>query len=148
MMKAAFFKGTKSGLAALFDIGVHEWEAGDYAHVELVFSDGSSGSSTFLDGGVRVAKAGTINFADGTQWDLLELPGLDEPAALAWFATHDGDKYDLWGDAHFVIGLIRQKDRQEFCSEAVGSALGFEQAWRFDPNALYFALKRLCLAHQ
>lgn len=145
-MKAAFFKGTKPGLAALFDIGVHEWEAGSYAHSELVLSDGRACSSTFLEGGVRIAPAGTINFADASQWDLLDLTGLfDEAAALAWFTAHKGDKYDSWGDAHFVCGFIHQKPNAEFCSEAVASALGFEDAWRLDPNALYFVLKRFCV---
>lgn len=144
-MRAAFFKGTKPGLAALFDIGVHEWEEGTYAHVELVLSDGRSASSTFLDGGVRFTTPGSINFADTTQWDVIDLPGFDEAAAIAWFNAHESDKYDSWGDAHFVCGLIHHKSNEEFCSEAVGTALGFEQAWRFDPNALYFAVKR-CVA--
>lgn len=147
-MKAAFFKGTKPGLAALFDIGVHVWEAGSYAHVELVLSDGRSASSTFLDGGVRFTEPGTVNFADATQWDVLDLAGFDEAAAIAWFDAHDGDSYDVWGDAHFVCGFIHQKPNAQFCSEAVGAALGFEQAWRFDPNALYFAVKRACAMAQ
>lgn len=145
-MKAAFFKGTKPGIAALFDIGVHEWEEGNYAHVELVLSDGRSASSTFLDGGVRFTPPGSIDFSDAAQWDLVDLTGLDEAVAVAWFTQHEGDKYDTWGDAHFVCGLIHHKPHEEFCSEAVGTALGFEQAWRFDPNALCFALKRVMQA--
>ncbi|MEX3935078.1 hypothetical protein AB4Y32_25355 [Paraburkholderia phymatum] len=141
-MKAAFFKGSSSGLGALVDFGIRAWEDGSYSHVELVFSDGRSGSSTSTDGGVRFTSAGSINFSDASQWDLLDLEGFDEVAALAWFDKHAGDKYDLWGDAHFVVGLIHENKREEFCSEAVGAALGFEQAWRFDPNALYYALKR------
>lgn len=145
-MKAAFFKGTKSGLAALFDIGVHVWESGIYAHVELVLSDGRAASSTFLEGGVRIAPAGTIDFSDASKWDVLELDGLfDEAAALEWFTAHEGDKYDVWGDARFVCGLIHQRPHEEFCSEAVGAALGFDESWRLDPNALYCALKRFCL---
>lgn len=146
MMKVAFYKGTKPGLAALFDIGVHAWEAGNYAHVELILSDGRAASSTFLEGGVRIAPAGSIDFSE-KDWDFLELPeGFDEATAVAWFEQHDGDKYDCWGDAHFVVGFIRQKANQQFCSEAVGAALGFEQSWRFDPNAFYYALKRVCEA--
>ncbi|MFT4064262.1 hypothetical protein [Paraburkholderia sp.] len=143
-MKIAFFKGTKTGLAALFDIGVHAWEQGNYAHVELILSDGRALSSTFLDGGVRFAPAGTIGFDDTTQWDVIDLGDVfDEAAAIAWGTAHDGDKYDCWGDAHFVCGFIHEKPNEEFCSEAVGAALGFEEAWRLDPNALAVAVKRI-----
>jgi hypothetical protein len=146
-MRAAFYKGTKPGLAALFDIGVHEWEAGDYAHCELIFSDGSAASSTFLEGGVRIAAPGSIDFTNG-QWDFIDLSkGFDEPAARKWFEQHDGDKYDCWGDAHFVCGFIHEKPNQEFCSEAVGAALGFTQSWRLDPNAFYVALARVAAAY-
>jgi hypothetical protein len=144
-MKAAFFKGTKSGLSALFDIGVHVWEAGNYAHVELVLSDGRACSSTFLEGGVRIAPAGTIDFNE-KDWDFLDLAGFDEAAALSWFEQNDDAKYDVWGDAHFVVGFIHQSAKQFFCNEAVGTALGFEQPWRFDPNSFYYALKRVIAA--
>ena len=129
-MKAAFFKGTKKGIAALFDIGVHEWEAGKYAHVELVLDDGRACSSTFLEGGVRIAPAGSIDFLTN-DWDFVDLSAFDQDAALAWFEAHNGDKYDSWGDAHFVIGFVRQSENKYFCSEAVGSALGFTESWRF-----------------
>lgn len=141
-MRAAFFKGTKSGLSALFDICVHVWEAGQYAHVELLLTDGRSASATFLDGGVRFAPPGSIDFTDTTQWDIVDLPGFDEAAAINWFTKHDEDKYDLWGDARFVVGFIKQDSKAEFCSEAVGAALGFEESWRLDPNALYIVVKR------
>lgn len=144
-MRAAFFKGTKPGLAALFDIGVHEWEAGSYAHVELILSDGRACSSTFLEGGVRIAPAGSIDFND-TDWDYLDLTGFDEAAALAWFEQHAGEKYDTLGAAHFVIGLVHQSAKRFFCNESVGAALLFEQPWRFDPNSFYYALKRVIQA--
>lgn len=144
-MRAAFFKGTKPGLAALFDIGVREWEAGSYAHVELILSDGRACSSTFLEGGVRIAPAGSIDFND-KDWDFLDIVGLDEAAALAWFEQNAGAKYDVWGDAHFVLGFIHQNAKQFFCNESIGAALGFEQPWRFDPNSFYYALKRVMQA--
>jgi hypothetical protein len=146
-MKVAFFKGTKKGLSAIFDIGVHEWMAGSYAHVELVLSDGRACSSTFLEGGVRIAPAGSIDFNEA-DWDFLDATGFDEAAALAWFEAHDGAKYDVWGDAHFVIGFVRQSEKSFFCNESVGAALGFEQPWRFDPNSFYYALKRVIAAMQ
>lgn len=140
-MRAAFYKGRKPGIAGIFDVAVHHWEDGCYAHVELVFADGSSASSTFLDGGVRFTKPGDIDFT-ADDWDFIELVGFDEASARAWFEQHVGDKYDVWGDARFVCGLIHQRPHEEFCSEAVGAALELEDAWRFDPNALACALRR------
>jgi hypothetical protein len=146
-MRAAFFKGTKKGLAALFDIGVREWENGRYAHVELIFSDGYAASSTFLDGGVRFAAPGAIDF-NAEEWDFLDLSPLDEHAARAWFEANAGKGYDSWGDAHFVVGFISQSKDKYFCSEAVGAALGFIESWRFDPNALFCALDRVLAAYE
>jgi len=141
-MKAAFFKGHSAGLAGIFDIADHLWEEGDYSHCELVFSDGRSASSVLSDG-VRFTPKGTINFSDATQWDLLDLPGVLESAALTWFMKHQGEPYDILGDLHFVVGLIGHQEGHKFCSFACGAACGFEQSWRFDPNSLYVALKRL-----
>lgn len=145
-MKVAFYKGTKSGFSGLFEIAVRDWTAGQYAHAELILSDGRACSSTYLEGGVRTLPAGQLDVSDPALWDVLDISGLfDEAAALAWFAAHDGDKYDSWGDAHLVIGFVRQKDGAEFCSESIAAALGFDEAWRLDPNALYCVLKRFCL---
>jgi hypothetical protein len=145
-MQVAFFKGTKSGFSGLFEIAVREWTAGSYAHAELILSDGRACSSTFLEGGVRILPPGTLDVSDPALWDVLDITGLfDEAAALEWFTAHDGDTYDSWGDAHLVVGFIREKHGAEFCSEAVAAALAFEEAWRLDPNALYFVLKRFCL---
>jgi uncharacterized protein YycO len=143
-MKAAFFKGHSTGIAGIFDIADHLWMEGDYSHVELVFSDGRSASSV-LSNGVRFTTPGSIDFSDATQWDLLDLPGVDEAAAIAWFNAHAGEPYDVTGDLHFILGFISHEDGHKFCSFACGAACRFEQAWRFDPNALYVALKRLCL---
>lgn len=142
-MKAAFFKGTKSGFSGLFEIAVRAWEKGDYSHVELIFSDGRMASSTFLEGGVRVLPAGKLDVSDASLWDIVDLPMFDEDAAMKWFEDNDTEPYDVWGDAHFVIGFIPEGKKASFCSEAVGAALGFKQPWRLDPNALYCVLTRV-----
>jgi len=145
VLKAAFFKGRDSGLMGVFELADQAWEEGQYSHCELIFSDGRSASSV-LSKGVRFTAPGTINFNDPTQWDVLDLPGVDEASALAWFNQHAGQPYDILGDLHFVVGFIHHDDGHKFCSFACGAACGFEQSWRFDPNALYVALKRLCLS--
>lgn len=139
---AAFYKGTSSGLFGVFDKLDHAWENGQYSHVELVFSDGVNASSV-LDGGVRFEQPGVEKFSDPTQWSLVECSMFDEATARAWFTANQGKKYDVWGDAHFVVGFIKQSDNRYFCSEAVATALGFTEGWRFDPNALYVTLARI-----
>lgn len=145
--KAAFFKGTTPGLTAVIDWAIHTGTEGKYSHVELVFSDGRSGSS-IPGAGVRFSTPGSINFDDSTQWDLLDLTGLDEAAAIACFNTNLGHGYDYAGDAHFAIDLIHHDANDDFCSEICGYATGFEEAWRFDPNCFYVVLKRLAKSVQ
>lgn len=142
-MKVAFFKGTKSGFSGLFEIAVRAWEKGDYSHAELIFSDGRAASSMFLEGGVRILPAGKLDVSDPKLWDIVDVSMFDEAAALAWFEENDEQPYDVWGDVHFVVGFIPESKKAAFCSEAVAAALGFTQAWRLDPNALYCVLARL-----
>jgi uncharacterized protein YycO len=141
-MKAAFYKGTKSGFSGLFEIAVRAWGKGDYSHAELVFSDGRAASSTFLDKGVRILPAGQLDVSDVSLWDVIDLPMFDEAAAIAWFEANAGKPYDVWGDAHFVIGFIPESQKDFFCSESVAAALAFPQAWRYDPNTLFCTLSR------
>jgi hypothetical protein len=145
-MYLAFFKGQSSGLAGLFDVVDHAWMEGPHSHSELVFSDGRSASAT-LDSGVRFTVPGSINFADTTQWDCVQLSPkyFDEGQALLWYSKHDGCKYDVWGDAHFVDGLLHHQANHFFCSESNADALQFEQGWRLDPNALYIVAQRFSL---
>jgi hypothetical protein len=139
---AAFFKGTSPGLGAILDWAIHEQTDGIYSHVELVFSDGRSASSVG-GAGVRFTTPGSINFDDATRWDLVDLTGLDETAAIAWFTANAGKGYDYWGDARFVVGLLRPDTKDDFCSEACADALGFIEGWRFDPNCFSVVIKRL-----
>jgi hypothetical protein len=139
---AAFFKGTSPGLGALIDWAIHTATEGQYSHCELVFSDGRSASSV-PGAGVRFTAAGSINFSDATQWDLIDLSGLDEASALEVFNKNLGNAYDYRGDAHFALDLVHHDAHDDFCSEICGYALGLEQSWRFDPNALSVVVKRL-----
>jgi len=134
---AAFYKGTRPGLAGLYNRAVRAWEKGEYSHCELVFRHGQSGSSSFEDGGVRLK---AIDY-DPARWDMIPLPDYLEARALDWFDRHRGAGYDLAGNLHLVVGFIPQSRPRKFCSEAVGEALGLPEAWRFGPNALYTALR-------
>ena len=136
MMRAAFYKGTRPGLAGVYNHAVRAWTSSPYSHVEIAFSDGWSGSASFADGGVRLKR---IVF-DAEDWDLVELPAALEPAARAWFERHAGARYDLLGNLQFILTLFGNDQRRWFCSEACAAALGIAEPWRYDPGTLASAL--------
>jgi len=135
-MRAAFYKGTRPGIQGIYNRLVRAWTRGPYSHVELVFFDGYSASSSFLDGGVRFKK---IDF-DPEHWDFVEIPN-GEIKARNWFIRHEGQKYDVLGIAHLVVGFIGQAQNKWYCSEAVAEALGIQDSWRFEPNVLASLLR-------
>ena len=137
-MKLASYKGTRPGLAGLFNIAVRWWLGGKYSHTELVFSDGVSASSSWLDGGVRYR---LITF-DPAKWDLIEIDG-DEQAARQWFKDHAGDGFDIVGLFGFVWRRSTQNRARWFCSESVAASLGFLEPHRFDPCSLPCVFKRV-----
>jgi len=136
--RAAFYKGIRPGIAGIYSHAVQKWERGEYSHVELVFSDGMSASASFTDKGVRFKQ---IDYTKVEDWDFIELPAELEAGARQWFVDHDGEKYDLQGNFHLLIGFIPEDRNRKFCSEAAGYALGFPEAWRFGPNCLAAILR-------
>lgn len=134
--RAAFYRGTRPGIAGAYSYLVRAWTDSSYSHVELVFSDGWAGSSSFSDGGVRLKR---IDF-DPANWDFVELPAALEHAARAWFATYKGEKYDLLGNLQFILAPFGEDGRRWFCSEACAAALGLFEPWRYDPPTLASAL--------
>ena len=127
-VKVAFYKGRKR----FFNRAVAWWTRGPYSHCELIV-DGKSYSSSFLDGGVRVKE---IDY-DPDHWDIVELPWADAACAVDWYQKHMGLGYDVVGLIGFVARRVEDDRNRYFCSEAVASSLGYEDAWRFDPNTLY-----------
>lgn len=138
-MRAAFYKGTRPGLAGLYNRLVRFWSRGQYSHIELVFSSGLSASSSYMDGGVRYKK---IDF-DARKWDYIELPAHMEADAEAWFTRNAGKAYDFWSVLRFWQGWLPQGKDKYQCAEAVMAALGFDDAWRFEPNSAAAVLRRL-----
>lgn len=137
----AMYKATPSGIRGIYNRLVRLWERGPYSHCELVFSNGTSGSASFMDGGVRIKK---IEF-DLDKWDIIPLPNHLEAGALAYFDDHIGESYDLMGNLHLVIGFFPEGRRKKFCSEAIAGALGVPDPWRFGPNSLYSLLFTLSI---
>lgn len=143
-MKVAFYKGTRPGIEGLFNIGVRWWEKGPYSHTEAILEEYSDGtvlgaSSSFIDGGVRM-KVITL---DPQNWDVVDVPGVDVASVRAWFEAHKGLPYDLRGLVGFIIGPVPAEKNKYFCDEAVATAMGIEEAWRFDPNGFYQICRRL-----
>jgi hypothetical protein len=136
-VKIALYKSTRPGLSGLFNILTRWWIAGPYSHCELIFSDGMAASSSFLDKGVRFKQ---IDF-DPARWDFITVDG-DEAAARAWFEIHEGQGYDLLGLIGFMVRPITGQKHKWVCSEAVMAALGYEEAWRFDPCSMARAVCR------
>ena len=130
--RAAFYKGTKTGLAGIYNRLVRWIDKGQFSHCELIFSDGLSASASYMDGGVRFKQ---INF-DPALWDFIDLPPEKEAAARQWFRDHLGQGYDLAGNIHFILGPVSDSKSKWFCSEAAAAALGMDDPWRYGPNGL------------
>ncbi|OWW18403.1 hypothetical protein [Noviherbaspirillum denitrificans] len=140
-MLIAFYRGK----SRLFNRFVSWWTSGPYSHCEAVFELGSGmtgavlcWSSSYMDGGVR-KKVMTL---DPEHWDLLDVPAMSGEDALRWFADHRGDGYDLVG-LLATSAPFRQAIRKWFCNEAVGTAGGLSEAWRFNPNSFARICERL-----
>ena len=130
MFAVAFYKGTRPGIQGLYNILVRWWTRSPYTHCEMIFSDGLSASSSFLDGGVRFKQ---IDY-NPEHWDIIELPSELEQSARDWFEQHEGDSYDLIGNLGFVIGSVDDSKRKWFCSEVIMAALGVTEPGKFSPS--------------
>lgn len=138
-MRAAFYIGTRPGYQGIYNRIVKAWEPGDCSHVELIFSDGMSASSSLMDGGVRFKR---IDY-DPARWIILDLGDrFNEEYARQWFELRvkEGAKYDLLGQLHFVFSPIRGDALAYWCSEAVAAALQLHESWRYGPNILLAVL--------
>lgn len=141
-----FYKGTRPGIPGIYNRLVRARGRGKYSHVELAFSDGWSASSSFADGGTRFK---IIDYSD-SNWDYIDLPPEWESFARDWFvsAASNNNGYDIWGNVHIAIGFVPDSFKRYFCSEAIAKALNLDDAFRFEPNALYFVLRRMAEAYQ
>lgn len=136
-MLIAFYKGTRPGLAGLYNRGVRLVTKGAYSHAELIFSDGLSASASFADGGVRFK---AIEY-DPMRWDFEVAPDLLEAAARDWFRKHEGHAYDLLGNVHFLAPMVGDAAGKWSCAESIAEALGFDESWRYCPNSLAAAIR-------
>ncbi|MFZ6773021.1 hypothetical protein ACO0LB_09945 [Undibacterium sp. SXout7W] len=138
-MRIAFYAANHDGLPGIYNRLVKWWTRGRYSHVEILFTDGLCASSSFMDGGVRFKHIDL----DIKKWEFITVPDELEPAARAWFEQHQGQKYDVLGNVHFILSIVVGEKRKWFCSEAVAAALGIREPWRFDPNRLAAILRSM-----
>ncbi len=131
-MKLAFYKASKG---TLLDTAINIWTGGyGYSHVELVFSDGMSFSSSPREGEVRLKK---IDF-DPDKWEFCDLRNydMDEARVRAQAENFVGRDYDwkgifLW----FVLSIKKQDNSKWWCSEIIAFLLKW-QNFRISPNKL------------
>jgi hypothetical protein len=135
-MNLASYKSNRPGLRGLFNMAVRWWLGGKYSHTEIIFSDGMCGSSSWLDGGVRLKRIDI----KADHWDITPING-DEKSARHWFEIHQGQGFDLLGLLGFVWRRNTEHRGRWFCSEACAAALGFSEPHRFDPCSLPVALR-------
>lgn len=134
-MKLAFYKGTKKGISGVYNKGVRWIEDGKFSHVEMIFSNGLSGSASFMDGGVRYKK---IDYSvHPTDWEIVDCPWINESFAIDMFHKSLFKEYDLKGNVHFILGFIKNNGNKEFCSGLTAKCIGLNNAWQYAPNSLY-----------
>jgi hypothetical protein len=117
-MKLAFYRAIAGGLLDWL-IAMRHW--GKYSHVELVFSDGLSFSSSIRDGGVRFKR---IEYKPD-RWDFLDLPitAPEEYIVRRWAEDQLGKGYDKPGILAYINPLRKQDPNRYYCSEICCEAL-------------------------
>ena len=134
--RAAFYKKRRPGLAMIYSVAVQLWTRSPYSHCELIFSDGTSASSSFIDRGVRFKN---IDY-DSDHWDFIDLPDDLEQDARNWFVRHEHLPYDILGNITFIISPVNGSKNKWFCSEACLASLGVENPGRFSPGQAHAIL--------
>lgn len=132
-MKLALYKGTRPGVAGLYNRLGRALSHGPYSHVEVVFRDRKSASASFADGGFRIKP---IGYSSKHCWDFLTLPDALEPEARKRARDAWGIGYDVWGNVHFALGMVKDSRDKLFCSEGAALMLQWRDAWRYCPNSL------------
>jgi hypothetical protein len=106
-----------------------------YSHCELVFSDGTFGSASSRDGGVRLKY-----IEQNDHWDIYDIYDLDmtqemEQVIRAWFVIHKDEKYDWPGAIMSLFGVNWTSDDKKFCSYVCAQLLGLDPI--VTPQKLY-----------
>jgi len=139
-MKLAFYKSSKgTKIDKIIDIGTGMY---GYSHIELVFSDGMSLSSSPREGEVRFKE---ISY-DPNTWEYVDIDITEEQERLLRYKSSDlvGKKYDYFGILFwYIIPIKKQKNDKWWCSEICAYLLGWDE-FRVTPNkmARHYGLER------
>ena len=134
-MKIAFYKGTVKGYKGLFSLAIRWWEGGPYSHTEVIFSDGMSASSSFLDGGVRFKY---IEY-NPERWDIFEITDAvaTEREVRQWYEAREERRYDYMGVLSFIVKFLTPDPMKHFCSETQAASIWkMKNPKTIGPNAL------------
>lgn len=144
-MKLAFYKGTRPGLQGVFSVLARFCTRSKYSHVELVFSNGDSASSSFIDGGVRILSGDKQIEFNPQKWDFISINpekyGTSEKIIREWFENNSKTPYDLRAMLACALPIVGNSEEKYMCSEAIAHVLGLTDAWRYSPPVLYSAIK-------
>lgn len=95
----------------------------------------------------RAGKKGGVRFKriviHPEKWDIVPVDRRHYETAAIWGVVNSGLSYDwrlILGFIAWPFNLFKQRDSFSTCSKAVASALGFQDAWRFDPCVLHAAV--------
>lgn len=135
----AFYKGTRPGLAGLYNMLGRRLDHGPYSHSELILPEKYqrlSASASFIDGGVRFK---AIGYSSVGAWDFLPIPDPDDKLAdhaYNWTLDYNACRYDLKGNIRFVTNFVCHDETKWFCTESNMAMLKYpaDQAFRFGPS--------------
>jgi len=141
MMRVAFYKHHRTGMAGMFDALIRAVTGGPYSHCELIFPDGMAYSASIQDGGCRFKQ---IEF-DPARWDIVAIEV--DCLKVEWFCIAEGTcGYDYPGAFRFLVPALPQSKKRWFCSEVCCAALQAGglfpgvKAWQVHPNRLHALL--------
>jgi hypothetical protein len=120
----------------LFNGLIRRWTDSPYSHCELVVN-GMCYSSSIRDGGVRCKE-----FVNSPNWDLFDLPWVDEYKVTKYYFDTFGTKYG-WSDLinRHIFKLPISNGSGQFCSEWCADALQIPNARDYSPQTLYDLVK-------
>jgi hypothetical protein len=83
-------------------------------------------------GGVRFKR---IN-PNPRKWDIIDISDKDAVKAVQIFNKYEGCSYDYKLALSYLVFFIKQSPDKMICSEICAEALGYKQAWKYDPCLL------------
>jgi hypothetical protein len=163
-MKLLGYKGNGPGLSGLVDRLIRFRLHGKYSHVEIMFEPKDcvddylpDMKSTPINGALwcasssgmdiipkystkRQGKVGGVRFKrinpSPRKWDIIDLPNKDVVNAVKIFNKYEGHPYDYKLALGYLNFFLRENPDKLICSEVCAKALGFKDAWRYDPCLL------------